>query len=198
LRKLGKMAHPKVLSPYFLGALTEDQMTAMQTIGDFYVAGSAVVTGDVVIGPGANLWFGVVVRGDLARITLGAGVNLQDGVIVHTDTDAPQDLGEGVVVGHGAILHGRRIGADTLVGMGATLLSGSDIGPECLIAAGALVPEGRRIPPRSVVMGVPGQVVRALTDEDLERTRRICAHYQEMARRYASGEFSPPWNKSLT
>ena len=121
-------------------------MAGMQIIGDFYVAGTAVVIGDVVLGAGVNLWFGVIVRGDLARITLGAGVNLQDGVIVHTDTDAPQDIEEGVVVGHRAILHGRRIGADTLVGMGATLLSGSEIGPECLIAAGALVPEGRRIP----------------------------------------------------
>jgi carbonic anhydrase/acetyltransferase-like protein (isoleucine patch superfamily) len=175
---------------------TEYQMAAMQAIGDFHVAGTAVVTGDVVIGPGANLWFGVVVRGDLARITLGAGVNLQDGVIVHTDTDAPQDIENGVVVGHRAILHGRHIGTDTLIGMGAILLSGSDIGPECLIAAGALVPEGRRIPPRSVVMGVPGQVIRSLTDADLERTRRICAHYQEMARSYAGGNFSPPWKKT--
>jgi carbonic anhydrase/acetyltransferase-like protein (isoleucine patch superfamily) len=138
----------------------------------------------------------VVLRGDLARITLGPGVNLQDGVMVHTDTDSPQDIDEGVVVGHGAILHGRRIGTDTLVGMGATLLSGSDIGPECLIAAGTLVPEGRRIPPRSVVMGVPGKVIRPVTDEDVERTRRINAHYQEMARHYASGRFSPPWQKA--
>jgi carbonic anhydrase/acetyltransferase-like protein (isoleucine patch superfamily) len=171
-------------------------MALMQTIGDFYVASTAVVTGDVVMGPGVNLWFGVIVRGDLARITLGAGVNLQDSVIVHTDTDAPQDIQDGVVVGHGAILHGRRIGTDTLVGMGAKLLSGSDIAPECLIAAGTLVPEGRRIPPRSVVMGVPGKIVRSLTGEDLERTRRINAHYQEMARQYAAGHFAPPWQKA--
>jgi carbonic anhydrase/acetyltransferase-like protein (isoleucine patch superfamily) len=170
-------------------------MPQMQAIGQFYVAGTAVVTGDVVIGPGANLWFGVVVRGDLARITLGAGANLQDGVIVHTDTDAPQEIEAGVVVGHRAILHGRRIGADTLIGMGAILLSGSEIGHECLIAAGTLIPEDRRVPPRSVVMGVPGKVIRALTDDDLERTRRICAHYQEMARKYAAGAFPPPWHE---
>ena len=168
----------------------------MQAIRDFYVAGNAVVIGDVVLGPGVNLWFGVVIRGDLARITLGAGVNLQDGVIVHTDTDAPQDIAEGVVVGHRAILHGRRIGADTLVGMGATLLSGCEIGAECLVAAGALVPEGRRIPPRSVVMGVPGKVIRSITTEDLERTRRINAHYQDLARKHAAGAFPAPWDKT--
>jgi carbonic anhydrase/acetyltransferase-like protein (isoleucine patch superfamily) len=168
----------------------------MQSIGDFYVASTAVVVGDVVIGPRVNLWFGVIVRGDLARITLGAGVNLQDGVIVHTDTDAPQNLEEGVVVGHGAILHGGRIGADTLIGMGATLLSGSDIGRECLIAAGTVVPEGRRVPARSVVMGVPGKIIRPVTDQDLERTRRIAAHYLKMARQHVAGAFSPPWKKA--
>src|SRR5436309_97501 len=146
-------------------------MFSMQAIRDFHVASTAVVTGDVVFGPGVNLWFGVIIRGDLARISLGVGVNLQDGVIVHTDTDTPQDIEQGVVVGHRAILHGRRIGADTLIGMGATLLSGSEIGPECLVAAGTLVPEGRRIPPRSVVMGVPGKILRSVTEADLERTR---------------------------
>lgn len=171
-------------------------MASMQTIGDCHVASTAVVTGDVVMSPGVNLWFGVIIRGDLARITLGLGVNLQDGVIVHTDTDTPQDIDDGVVVGHGAILHGRRIGANTLIGMGARLLSGSEIGADSLVAAGALVPEGRIIPPRSVVMGVPGKVIRSVTAEDLERTRRICAHYQEMARKYAGGAFLPPWQKT--
>src|SRR5207253_7594862 len=134
-------------------------------------------------------WFGVVVRGDLARITFGAGANLQDGVIVHTDTAAPQDVEEDVVVGHRAILHGRRIGANTLIGMGAILLSGSEIGPECLIAAGTLSPEGRKVPPRSVVMGMPGKVIRPTSAEDLARTKRICAHYQELAQRHAAGAF---------
>jgi carbonic anhydrase/acetyltransferase-like protein (isoleucine patch superfamily) len=92
-------------------------------------------------------------------------------------------------------LHGRRIGRDTLVGIGARLLSGSEVGSECLIAAGALVTEGRRIPPRSVVMGVPGKVVREVTPEELERTRQINAHYLEMAQRYARGAYPPPWTR---
>ncbi len=165
----------------------------MQAIRDFYVAPDAVVTGDVVFGPGVNIWFGTVIRGDLARITFGPRVNIQDGCIVHTDYDQPQTVEEGVVVGHRAVLHGRFIGRDSLIGMGAMLLSGSEIGAECLIAAGALVTENRRIPPRSVVMGAPGRVVRELTDEDLRRTHAIAAHYLDLAQRYAHGAFPPSW-----
>jgi carbonic anhydrase/acetyltransferase-like protein (isoleucine patch superfamily) len=167
----------------------------MQAIRDFYVAPGAVVTGDVVFGPGVNIWYGCVLRGDLARITLGPRVNIQDGCVVHTDYDQPQDVEEGVVVGHRAVLHGRSVGRDTLVGMGAMLLTGSQIGPECVIAAGALVTENRRIPPRSLVMGVPGRVVREVTDEDLRRTHAISAHYLELAQRYARGAFAPPWDR---
>jgi carbonic anhydrase/acetyltransferase-like protein (isoleucine patch superfamily) len=168
----------------------------MQLIRDFYVARDAIVTGDVVLAAGVNVWFGCVLRGDLARISLGPRVNVQDGCIVHTDHDSPQEIEEGVVVGHRAVLHGRCIGRDTLVGMGALLLSGSEIGPECIIAAGTLITEKRRIPPRSVVMGVPGRVVREVTDEDLRRTHAIAAHYLEMAQRYAHGSFAPPWGSS--
>jgi carbonic anhydrase/acetyltransferase-like protein (isoleucine patch superfamily) len=167
----------------------------MQTIRDFYLAPGVVVTGDVELGAGVNVWFGSVIRGDLARITLGPRVNLQDGVIVHTDGGIPQDIEEGVVVGHRAVLHGRSIGRDTLVGMGALLLTGCEVGAECLIAAGALITEKRRIPPRSVVMGVPGKVVRELSDEDLRRTHAISANYLDLAQRYARGAFPPPWTR---
>jgi carbonic anhydrase/acetyltransferase-like protein (isoleucine patch superfamily) len=166
----------------------------MQAIHDYYVASDAVVRGDVVLSAGVNVWFGTVVRGDLARVTLGPRVNLQDGCVVHTDGGEPQVIEEGVVVGHRAVLHGRVVGRDTLVGMGALLLSGCEIGAECLIAAGTLVTEKRRIPPRSVVMGVPGRVVRAVSDDDLRRTHAIAAHYLELAQRYAHGSFPPPWS----
>jgi carbonic anhydrase/acetyltransferase-like protein (isoleucine patch superfamily) len=165
----------------------------MQAIQDFYIAPGAVVTGNVALSPGVNIWFGSVVRGDLAMIALGPRVNVQDGCIIHTDSDIPQEIEDGVVLGHGAILHGRRVGRDSLVGIGARLLTGCDIGEECLIAAGALVTENRRIPPRSVVMGVPGKVVREITPEELERTRSINAHYLELAQRYARGAYPPPW-----
>jgi carbonic anhydrase/acetyltransferase-like protein (isoleucine patch superfamily) len=165
----------------------------MHAIKDYYVASTAVVTGNVVLAPGVNIWFGTIIRGDLATITIEPRVNLQDGCMVHTDSDAAMTIGEGVVVGHGAILHGTKIGRDTLIGMGARLLSGCEIGEECLIAAGTLVTEGCRIPPRSVVMGMPGRVMRAITDEELERTRTICAHYLEMAQRYVRSAYPPPW-----
>jgi carbonic anhydrase/acetyltransferase-like protein (isoleucine patch superfamily) len=170
----------------------------MQTIGDFYLSPGVIVTGDVELSAGVNVWFGCVIRGDLARITLGPRVNIQDGVIVHTDHGVPQDIEEGVVVGHRAVLHGRSVGRDTLVGMGALLLSGCEVGAECLIAAGTLITEKRRIPPRSVVMGVPGKVVREVTDEDLRRTHAISASYLELAQRYARGAFPPPWTRSTT
>jgi carbonic anhydrase/acetyltransferase-like protein (isoleucine patch superfamily) len=165
----------------------------MQAIQDYYIAVNAVVRGNVVCAAGVNVWFNTVIRGDLARISLGPRVNLQDGCIVHTDTDCDMEIAEGVVVGHGAILHGQRIGQDTLIGIGARLLTGCEIGEECLIAAGTVVTEQRRIPPRSVVMGVPGKVVRQVTPEEVERTRTICAHYLEMAQRYARGAYPPPW-----
>ncbi len=167
----------------------------MRAIRDFYVAHDAVVTGDVVLAAGVNIWFGSILRGDLARIELGPRVNLQDGCIVHTDYDEPMTIEEGVVVGHRALLHGRAIGRDSLVGMGAILLSKSEIGAECVVAAGTLVTENRRIPPRSLVMGVPGRVVREVTDDDLRRVQAISAHYLELAQRYAHGAFPPPWER---
>lgn len=160
----------------------------MRKVGDVYLAHNALVIGDVHLAAGVNLWFNVVIRGDLARISLGPRVNLQDGVVVHTDYDVPQDIDEGVVAGHGAILHGRRIGAGCLIGMGATVLSGSEIGAESLIAAGCVVPERMIVPPRSLVAGVPGRIVKEVPEAWLVRSRRINAHYLELAERYVRGE----------
>lgn len=167
----------------------------MQAIHDYYIAPGAVVTGDVVLAAGVNIWYGCVIRGDIARITLGPRANIQDGCILHADHDQPQDIEEGVVVGHAAMLHGRRIGRDTLIGIGARLLTGCEIGEQCVIAAGSVVTEGRRVPPGSVVMGIPGKVVRAIEPEELQRTRDICAHYLELAQRYARGAYPPPWTR---
>jgi carbonic anhydrase/acetyltransferase-like protein (isoleucine patch superfamily) len=165
----------------------------MRVIQGCYIAEGAVVQGDAVLAPGVNIWFGSVLRADLARVTLGPRVNIQDGCVIHTDHDQPQTIEEGVVVGHRAVLHGTFIGRDTLVGMGALLLTGCEVGAECLIAAGTLITENRRIPARSVVMGVPGRIVREVTEEELRRTRAISAHYLELAQRYARGDFAPPW-----
>ena len=151
------------------------------------VANTAMFVGDIAVSSGVNVWFSAVVRGDVARIALGENVNLQDGVIVHCDFGVPQVVEDGVVAGHAAVLHGKRVGRDTLVGIGAKLLSGTDLGAECVVAAGAVVPPNAVIPPRSLVMGVPGRVVRAVTDAEVERTRGICHRYRELAERYANG-----------
>ena len=153
-----------------------------------FLASTAIVVGDVTCGPGVNVWFGAVVRGDVAPIVLGDNVNLQDGVIVHCDFGVTNTIEPGVVVGHAAVLHGARVGEGTLVGIGAKLLSGSVIGPECVIAAGAVVTPGMTVPPRSVVMGLPGKVVRAATAAEISQTRTINARYRDLARRYANGE----------
>lgn len=153
-----------------------------------YLAPGAVVCGDVTVAAGVNVWFGAVVRGDVAPIVLGENVNLQDGVIVHCDFGITNTIEPGAVVGHAAVLHGARVGAGTLVGIGARLLTGSEIGEECLIAAGAVVPPGLKVPPRSVVMGLPGKVVRAATAEEIANTKTINARYREIAKRYAAGE----------
>lgn len=152
-----------------------------------WLAPNAIITGDVTCGPGVNVWFGAVVRGDVAPIVLGENVNLQDGAIVHCDFGVTNTIEPGAVVGHAAVLHGARVGADSLIGIGARLLSGSEIGPECVIAAGAVVPPGMKVPPRSVVMGLPGKVVRAATAEEIAQTRTINARYRELARKYAGG-----------
>src|SRR5262245_17957203 len=164
-------------------------MTQIMADRPFFLAPGAAMTGDVTCGPGVNLWFNAIVRGDVAPITLGENVNLQDGVIVHCDIGVPSVIEPGVVAGHAAVLHGKRVGAGTLIGIGAKLLAGTDIGEDCLIAAGAVVPPNLVVPPRSVVMGVPGKVVRPATREEIAYTRTVSARYLDMARRYADGQF---------
>jgi carbonic anhydrase/acetyltransferase-like protein (isoleucine patch superfamily) len=156
--------------------------------GDIFLAPTAIVTGDVRVSPGVNVWYGAVVRGDVAPVTLCENVNLQDGVIVHCDIGVPNVVEPGVVAGHAAVLHGKRVGAGTLVGIRATLLAGTEIGEECVVAAGAVVPPGLVVPPRSVVMGVPGKIVRAARPGEIAYTKTVCGRYRELARRYADGE----------
>ena len=165
----------------------------MRRAGTVYLAFDAVVSADVTLGDGVSLWPGSVVRGDVAAVTIGAGSNVQDNAVVHCDFGVPNVIGENVVVGHGAVLHGARVGSGTLVGIGARLLTGSVIGEECLIGAGAVVPPFTVVPPRSVVMGVPGRVVRAVTDAEVANTAAIAARYRQLAAQYAAGEVAFPY-----
>src|SRR5688500_4135503 len=134
-----------------------------KTPGGWYVADSAVVTADVRIGVDVSIWFGTVIRGDVAPVTIGARTNLQDLVLIHCDGGFPNHIGADVTIGHGAIVHGVRVGDRSLVGMGAILLGQSVVGTESLVAAGSVVPPRMVVPDRTMVAGVPARIVRELT-----------------------------------
>lgn len=154
-----------------------------------YRAFSSLVTGDVTVGADCSFWFNAVVRGDVAPIVFGRRVNVQDNAVVHCDTGVPQAIEDDVVIGHAAVVHGKRVGRGTLIGMHATVLSRAELGSECLVAAGAVVPPGLVVPDRHVVMGVPGKVARPVRPAELEHMRWLAANYVELARRYVAGEF---------
>lgn len=160
-----------------------------RTPAGIYVASTAILTGEISYGPDCSFWFSSVVRGDVAPITFGARCNVQDCAVVHCDTGMPNVIGDDVVIGHNATVHGVEVGSGTLVGMGATLLGRTRIGRECLIAAGAVVSPGTVVPDRSVVMGVPAKVVRPVSEKDLEYMRWLPAHYVEQAKKYVAGLF---------
>lgn len=157
-----------------------------------WVAETGTVIGDVHLGDDANVWYGAVLRGDVFPIRIGARTNIQDGCIVHvTGGFAATTVGDDVTVGHLALLHGCTVGNRVLVGMGSTILDNAVIEDDCMIAAGALVTPGTRIPSGSVVMGRPGKVVRALSDEDRARIAFSSAHYVELAAAFAAGKAKP-------
>jgi carbonic anhydrase/acetyltransferase-like protein (isoleucine patch superfamily) len=155
--------------------------------GEAYVASTAIVLGDVVLGRDVSVWYGAVLRGDCARITIGALTNVQDGTVIHADTGVPNDIGAGVTIGHLAMVHGRRIGDGCLIGIKAVILGGAEIGAECIIAAGAVVKEHAVIPPRSLVAGVPGKIVRAVTEAEAAQLRGHAEHYLEIALGHVQG-----------
>ncbi len=128
----------------------------------------AVVIGQVALGDDVSLWPGAVLRGDMAAIQVGRRTNIQDGSVFHTDTGYPAVIGEDCVVGHQACVHACTVGNRCLIGIRSVILTGAHIGDECIIGAGAVVTEGKVIPPRSLVLGVPGKVVRQVTDGDLK------------------------------
>lgn len=154
-----------------------------------FIAPTAAVMGDVELGEASSIWYGAVLRGDMAPIRIGAHTNLQDGTIVHVDEGVPCTIGARVGVGHRAILHGCTVEEECLIGMGSILLNGAVVGSGSVIAAGALVPEGMRVPPGSLVMGMPGRVVRRVDEALAERIRETWQHYVAQAERHRAGVF---------
>ena len=152
-----------------------------------WVADSAQVIGNVVLGDQASVWFGTVVRGDMERITIGAGSNIQDTSVLHADTGQPLVIGERVTVGHQAVLHGCTVGDESLIGIGAIVLNGAKIGKNCLVGAGALVTEGKEFPDGSMIIGAPARLVRQLTPEQMDSLCLSAQHYIDNAQRFRSG-----------
>ncbi len=154
---------------------------------DTWVAPGAHVIGRVVLEPGASVWFGAALRGDNEEIRIKAGSNVQENCVFHTDMGYPLTVGRDCTIGHKAILHGCTIGDGSLIGMGAVVLNGAVIGKGCLVGAGALIPEGREIPDGSLVMGMPGKIIRTLDAEAQARLLRSAAQYRDRMRQFRSG-----------
>ncbi len=152
---------------------------------DAWVAPGSYVIGKVTLAAKSSVWFGCTLRGDNEMITVGAGSNVQENCVLHTDMGYPLTIGAGCTIGHKAMLHGCTIGDNSLIGMGATVLNGAVIEENCLIGAGALIPEGKVIPAGSLVMGMPGKVVRELDAKAIEGLRLSALAYQANAARFA-------------
>jgi carbonic anhydrase/acetyltransferase-like protein (isoleucine patch superfamily) len=152
--------------------------------GGAFAAQNATLTGDVSLGEDVGIWFGCVVRGDDAPLSLGRRTNVQDLTMIHADTGVENRIGEEVTIGHGCVLHGAEIADRCLIGMGAVLLGGSKIGEESIIGAGSVVTEGAEIPPRSLVLGIPGRVVREVTEDEVSMIRASAQGYVDKIAQY--------------
>jgi carbonic anhydrase/acetyltransferase-like protein (isoleucine patch superfamily) len=169
------------MTVYSLGAARP----ALPATGEYWIAPTASVMGNVVLKTNASIWWGCVVRGDNDPIVIGENSNVQDGSVLHTDHGAPLTIGANVTIGHMVMLHGCTIGDGSLIGIGAIVLNGAKIGRNCLIGAGALITEGKEIPDNSMVMGAPGKVVREIGEQHAAVLQASALHYVENWKRYA-------------
>ena len=161
-----------------LGDLIPDVATAA------FIASNATVVGNVKLGTDVSVWYGVVIRGDVAPVTIGARTNIQDNTVLHVAEGHPLRIGHDVTIGHGAIVHACTIGSHCLIGMGACILDGAVIPERCMVGAGTLVPPGKTYPEGSLLVGTPARVVRSLTDEELLVMENRIDEYVENARRF--------------
>ncbi len=163
--------------------------------GGFFVADNATVLGDVRLAKNSSIWYGAVVRGDMAPITIGEYSNIQDNSVLHCDPGEDLVIGKYVTVGHMAMIHAQAVGDFCLIGINCILLNGSKVGEGCIIAAGALVRQGQEIPPRSVVVGVPGKVISQTPDSFLDEAKDRAMRYLATARRHVDGKYDPKFMK---
>jgi carbonic anhydrase/acetyltransferase-like protein (isoleucine patch superfamily) len=149
-----------------------------------FIHPSAIVLGDVTLGARVSVWPTTVIRGDSDRIEIGDDSNVQDGTVIHVDHGMPTIIGKRVAIGHRAIVHGATVEDDVLIAMGALLLNGVHVGTGSIIGAGAVCSERMRVPPNSLVLGVPGRVVRQTRPDERERIAATVASYLELQERY--------------
>ena len=149
-----------------------------------YIAPGAFVIGDVTLGENVGIWYNAVVRGDTYSIYIGNNTNVQDNTTLHTDKDFKLHVGDGVTIGHNAVVHGCTIGNNTVIGMGSIILSGAIIGKNCIIGAGSLVTGKINIPDGSLVMGSPAKIARPLTEQEIESNRENAVHYVELIKEH--------------
>ena len=154
----------------------------------YYVADEAVVKGKVMIGEEAGIWYHATIRGDSDQITIGSRTNVQDNAVIHTSGNYPVSIGDGVTIGHSAIVHGCTVGNNTLVGMGAIILNGAVIGDNCIIGAGALVTQNSNIPDGSLAFGNPARIIRKLTEEEIAANRGNADRYVQAAKEQLPGK----------
>jgi carbonic anhydrase/acetyltransferase-like protein (isoleucine patch superfamily) len=146
-----------------------------------FIGTGAVIVGDVTLEEECSVWFNATLRGDIEPIRIGPRSNVQEGAIFHADPGFPAVVGAGVTIGHRAIVHGARIGDNSLIGMGAILLNGATIAEDCIVGAGALVTEGKSFPAGSLILGSPAKVVRELRPDEVEGIRRAADVYVQRA-----------------
>ncbi|AGF54894.1 carbonic anhydrase/acetyltransferase-like protein (isoleucine patch superfamily) [Clostridium saccharoperbutylacetonicum] len=151
---------------------------------EVYVAETAVIIGDVTLERNVNIWFGAVLRGDAASITIGENTNIQDNCVVHVDFDNNVVIGNGCTIGHNAIIHGCSIKDNVLVGMGAIILNGAKIGNDTIIGAGTLITQNKEFEDGVLILGNPGKVIRKLTEEEIEENRKSCKNYIDASKEY--------------
>ena len=163
-----------------------DKKPQLPPEGEYWIADNAVVIGDVILKPGASVWFGATVRADNETMIIGENTNIQDGSVLHSDPGSPLTIGRDVTVGHKVMLHGCTIGDNSLIGIGAVILNRAVIGKNCLIGANALIPEGKVIPDGSLVMGQPGKVARELDEGQIAALTASAGHYVQNWKRYAA------------
>ena len=155
--------------------------------GQYFIAETATVIGNVRLKTNASVWFGSVLRGDNELIEIGEGSNVQDNCTFHTDPGFPLTIGKNCTIGHNVILHGCTIEDGALIGMGAIIMNGARIGKGCVVGAGAVITEGKTFEDRALVVGAPARVIRALTEEQVKAMTYGAPHYVHNGKRFKAG-----------